>query len=789
MVLTPQSPTEEEKRRIEEAKIEREAQSHEIEMRKVEKESHVSERAESCTMCWMKSRQCNREPGGPCLSYKLARPSQPAASVAPIEFVKREDSLLPTTYRKEPTTIYCTVVRSQSQETVFELVYTGYLSKDNVALMKLLDTRIGAEFPCAIRPSSGEFHFVPLALIATSYLHFVFRWKFKSNSERILEAALEYLILGRLIELVELVLRNIRLLPTDQGTKDGYAAAVILNCQISTVWEEYVMGSVRSDHFRDPRSMPILFWARGVSRELDFHLENGCYQFRDWKGSITGSLKDFCSMPWNPFTVHFVLNPSFESDSEADDMSEKSGGSIFSNNGESEDSQSSTGLTISLSSEIYFLLRDDAILGPHYPLALQHMSHRKFQRVLKKLVKEFCESLMAESQIDLEKKTALFIRARLRYLIVRLTIEMDPNAHTLLSIPQELELEMARPERVEAYLQGMSHEDDVGLVKTPAEKDHLDTSDDEPTGHDERNIDDFVLTNRLKNFLKRSTAWSTLQDRFQKALLQSINLDDSDKKSPNHEQNIPHVVLSWSRDLTTSLLNALRGNLLLAQTYRIEWTCRCGHSGSDEYFETKPGGVADLAKELLKSPAITRANVTNKSPGVFGAFVDGMKNLGVGIRKHLVPQPGKITLPTTQPIQMVASLTASLVTPTCDAQYLLFCTKGPSRRKVATFQHIDLCSTKSDQEFFTYLNQLYLSKRSTFAAFSRKLTAIHFVGFEVRPKSFLDKITHPRVPPVQKKAVEYEWEITTTEPPIGSEWMMHIFDCPADAADDDTCIK
>ena len=60
--------------------------------------------------------------------------------------------------------------------------------------------------------------------------------------------------------------------------------------------------------------------------------------------------------------------------------------------------------------------------------------------------------------------------------------------------------------------------------------------------------------------------------------------------------------------------------------------------------------------------------------------------------------------------------------------------------------------------------------------------------FTVRPKSYIDCIERDRLPPSTKKT-EYEWKETKTLPPIGSRWLMHLFDCPEDASDDIACIE
>lgn len=214
--------------------------------------------------------------------------------------------------------------------------------------------------------------------------------------------------------------------------------------------------------------------------------------------------------------------------------------------------------------------------------------------------------------------------------------------------------------------------------------------------------------------------------------------------------------------------------------------------GWDDYTEVAEGGIASLADELSKSKAIAHANVADRAKSVPGALSTSFNNLTVSVAKQIKAWTGKEGLPFRESTDIaVAGSSGSLTVAVQNARYLLFCTESnDGRRKVPTFQHIDMCSTKSDQELFTSLRKLYSGGRSKLTQWTSYLQAIHFLEFEVRPKSYIDCLEYPRIPPPEKREVEYEWdpEVTLTLPPIGSNWMMHIFDCPEDASDSQICV-
>lgn len=313
----------------------------------------------------------------------------------------------------------------------------------------------------------------------------------------------------------------------------------------------------------------VIDWLTDLEAELTAYLSLGCGQYPQWKDALHGSMKtlrrrsevllltmtlDIGEHPNSRIdpstnidveastvsgdsasTRHYSddLLPTEDAEiylsSASDDSSDESG-SIFSANAKSDDSQSSTGaIRISLTNEVYFLLRDDEIVGPLYPLALEQMGHRTFQKLMKDLVKEYTECLMIEcgekKGNGLEEEAIMFIRSRLRQLIDRLTEEMDHSSSAMSPLLQTPDHDDYRRKFTEAYLQ-RANEERHGDLELPS------AAGTEPSDMSDNDSDDlegpvpeperFALTNRLKHFLTNGQAWASLQERFKKTVTSRI---------------------------------------------------------------------------------------------------------------------------------------------------------------------------------------------------------------------------------------------------------------------------
>lgn len=108
---------------------------------------------------------------------------------------------------------------------------------------------------------------------------------------------------------------------------------------------------------------------------------------------------------------------------------------------------------------------------------------------------------------------------------------------------------------------------------------------------------------------------------------------------------------------------------------------------------------------------------------------------------------------------------------------------------VPTCEHIDLSNIKSDQELFGILKHKYQQRKRWIEFFPATIRDIHFVEFEIRPKALADCLLFSQIPPLSKKAIEYEWETTSTLPPIGSKYLLYLLEHPEGTANYDTCLR
>ncbi|XMA09642.1 hypothetical protein WAI453_002433 [Rhynchosporium graminicola] len=118
---------------------------------------------------------------------------------------------------------------------------------------------------------------------------------------------------------------------------------------------------------------------------------------KESKSSVTSPVPQVPSAAREPSKAASMLSVKSLADSPSDVSDQSS--SVNSGYGTLEDSQSSFGVRPSLSSEINNLLRDDEILGPFYPVALQRLGRRDFQKLFRELMKEYCISLNHSNSI------------------------------------------------------------------------------------------------------------------------------------------------------------------------------------------------------------------------------------------------------------------------------------------------------------------------------------------------------------------------------------------------------
>lgn len=141
--------------------------------------------------------------------------------------------------------------------------------------------------------------------------------------------------------------------------------------------------------------------------------------------------------------------------------------------------------------------------------------------------------------------------------------------------------------------------------------------------------------------------------------------------------------------------------------------------------EIRSGAVETLVQELRDTDGFRSIQTTNQAHGYFKTLKIICWNLGVSARNHLgrwTAGAKSTILPETETGNALASTNPPIV-----PLWLLFCVNGS---KLATLQHLDLCTTKSDRELFTRLREMYSILRSEVVFVRRiflQLGTIYFV--------------------------------------------------------------
>jgi hypothetical protein len=99
----------------------------------------------------------------------------------------------------------------------------------------------------------------------------------------------------------------------------------------------------------------------------------------------------------------------------------------------------------------------------------------------------------------------------------------------------------------------------------------------------------------------------------------------------------------------------------------------------------------------------------------------------------------------------------------------------------------------SDKELFTILRAEYIAMRGkwTAALTFRTLTSIKFVQFELLENALIDIRKENDVPPLERVGLEYDYlpAPPQTTPPVGTNYLMHIFRYPDHAGSKVVCFN
>ena len=219
---------------------------------------------------------------------------------------------------------------------------------------------------------------------------------------------------------------------------------------------------------------------------------------------------------------------------------------------------------------------------------------------------------------------------------------------------------------------------------------------------------------------------------------------------------------------------------------------RCGHYLYDNFKELRPGALNDL-EQMLSDKDGFRQNDQNDSRKDGGGFRNSLIGAAAGIldrilgRRH-TQKGSSPTLPmhhVQEPAQDPSVQTRRLP----ETVWLLVCI--PHRKYATKVVHLNVCDLQSDRVFFKALKSHYRSMRGQWMSFFslQTLYQVQFVRFEMHPTELVDTTIKDDISPEAKK-YEYRYRPLPADyiPPIGRNYMKHLYDYPEEAGNAAFCI-
>ncbi|RGP78939.1 transcription factor c2h2 [Fusarium longipes] len=214
---------------------------------------------------------------------------------------------------------------------------------------------------------------------------------------------------------------------------------------------------------------------------------------------------------------------------------------------------------------------------------------------------------------------------------------------------------------------------------------------------------------------------------------------------------------------------------------------RCGQHGHDDYHERRPGAIEELQillKDYKKMNLELVENTGSTTPRT------GTANL-FSIIKNTFSLPslkGKSTkLPTFnkgspgqsfgEACQLSSSIQASALDP--KHKFLMVC--APLAKRASKAHQPDVCKIHSDRDFFKALRYTYYNSRYGLKwRWFRSVSSIDFVKFEIFLSELVNVQQCPSLPASQART-EYDFEQCDTDPPVGPNLLLHLFENPEHA--------
>ncbi|RDL37225.1 uncharacterized protein BP5553_04658 [Venustampulla echinocandica] len=230
---------------------------------------------------------------------------------------------------------------------------------------------------------------------------------------------------------------------------------------------------------------------------------------------------------------------------------------------------------------------------------------------------------------------------------------------------------------------------------------------------------------------------------------------------------------------------------------RIEWKCKCGHTITDDFTELQPGAADRLRQTLSRSTTNLPVSSNSSSLSNFSrAFSSGLQSLR-GLLTFSKDKDLESDLPIhelrspSNPTDHERSQPETPATPSMESAYLPVC--YDQGRYATQLLQLDLTilEADSDKALFQILRKSYHDLRPSWRSWIslRTLESIRFVHFEMYKSELVDVRKQDDVPPPED--IDYRYKPAPPEiiPPVGSKYLMHVFQHPDCAEEESLCLS
>ncbi|CAG8977424.1 hypothetical protein HYALB_00007756 [Hymenoscyphus albidus] len=470
------------------------------------------------------------------------------------------------------------------------------------------------------------------------------------------------------------------------------------------------------------------------------------------------------------------------------------------------------------------LLLNDAIIHSLCSKALESIVRERFERNLKKLLKNFAISLRREAESEDQRNTARFVLHR-----------ATNSAHLICN-----QLKQSR-EAKKLFV-----EEEGGQAEEFTEDSH---SDDSETFDTLQYLDDFIresraidaLRNDLRDFVEQNAPEvasnhkrppfaadpnpNTTQDE---AELKEVDLSLKEVRKGFYIEKyhtvvnkgvsvwrilahftVETTVWTWGvaslnfpfqclQDFLSEGSQTISLKLKLARPpfepgkKRIEWRCKCGHLLYDDFIEMSPGAAERFRRQktIQNTQPSSSSSRTNSTVGIFSwmsatirpIMSPAKQNPGLTLplheRGHTSPNTGNVGTSNQQPSPPIALL------------YLLLCYN--EGRYATCLLQIDLTSkgAECDKSLFRLLRSIYHDMRGKIISrlSLRNLQSIKFVSFELFGKELVNLRKQDDIPPPDHTEYHYQPAPPELIPPVGENCFMHLFEHPEEGENVSFCL-